>query len=130
MTNFCPIPFSPVVTQHSWAAEGLAPRWSLSIFFAAKRWECEGSMTQDLEKKPTPPSAPQLSAFHSSPPLFAGLSLQADHVPEYHRSLSSHSLRSCNLLRPRSQKAALPLVMVCSLFFNIFLKGRGAQAWC
>lgn len=117
---------------------------SLSIYFIVKKWECEDRMTRDLlktnqtktqqKKKPTTnkttPSASQLSASPSSPPLSTGLSLQADHVPEYHRSLSSHSLRSCNLLRPQCQNAALSIFVVCSLFFNIFLNGRDAQTGC
>lgn len=69
-------------------------------------------------------------AFTLHPPFLAELSLQADHVPEYHRSLSSHSLRSCNLLRPQCQKASRSLVVVCSWFFNILLKGRGTQSGC
>lgn len=78
------------------------------------------------QQKPTT----QLWAFLSSHPLFTGLSLQADHVPEYHRSLSSHSLRSCNLLRLQCQKAAPLLVVVYSSFFNIFWNSRGTQTGC
>lgn len=105
------------------------PIGSLSIFLATKKREREGSTTRDLQYKPHRLLL-NFQPFPHPPPLFAGLSLQADHVPEYHRSLSSHSLRSCNLLRPQWQQAALSLFVVCSLFFHVFLKGRGARTGC
>lgn len=91
---------------------------------------------QKWTNKRTPPTTKQhrlllnFQPFPLPPSFFTGLSLQADHVPEYRRSLSSHSLRSCNLLRPQCQNAALSVSVVCSLFFSIFLKGRDAQTGC
>lgn len=91
-------------------------------------------MTQGSQKNKKPNMEQQLllnfepSSFH--PSLSTGLALQADHVPEFHRSSSSHSLRSCSLLRLQCQQAALPLVVVYSSFFSIFLKDRGARGGC
>lgn len=134
ITNFYPILPSPVDTQHSGAAMGPAPQGKSVHFPRSQERRMEkqhdSGLTEKNPNKNQPLSAPQFWAFLSSPPFFTGLSLQADHVPEYHRSSSSHSLRSCNLLRPQCQKAAPPLVVVYSSFFNIFGNGRGAQTGC
>lgn len=88
---------APSLLQHSAQQHEALLVGSLPTLLAAKKQEFKGGVTRDLHK---PLPAPQLSAFPSSPLLFPGLSLQADHVPGYRRSWSSHSPRSCNLLRP------------------------------
>lgn len=79
----------------------------------------------------TPPSAPQLSAFPSSPPPFRGAliaSWSCSQIPQVIVFPQPQELQPAEAAVPEG--SSFPLSGLQLIFFHIFLRGRGARTGC